>query len=82
MPKKQPAPANNTAELDKRARAAGYRNHEQMVAFLRRRSEKTGGTVTKPAKPAKKKGSDNAFSWHPKKLLEYTKKKWNDATGD
>ena len=68
-----------TAQQDADAKAAGFKNHKERMAYLRQRENRTGGTVESEKKSA---SSSLLPAWHPKVLLEYVDKAIKDATKD
>lgn len=73
----------NTADLDRQARAAGFRNYEEMRVYMMQRENKVGGSVPESgASRDSGSGGTNAMSWHPAQLLGYVQRKWDEATGN
>lgn len=69
-------------ELERQARAAGFNSYAEMQAYMMQKARKTGGS--RPAGGADGPMADsgasrsNPLSWHPRQLLDYVNRKWNE----
>lgn len=66
--------ASATPEQEKRAKAAGFKNHAERVAYVRQKQNKTGGSVK-----GKPKTADPSVM-HPAVLLDYVSQAIKGAT--
>lgn len=67
--------------LDTQARSAGFRNFEELRLWQLRREAK-GGTAQQSRMPSSVgEAWNNAMAWHPRKIMDYVRQQWSDATG-
>lgn len=71
-------------EMERRARANGFRSAEEMILWAKQRNTPTGGTIAGASKMPRSAGqaADQAMSWHPRNILQYVLSKMQGATGD
>lgn len=73
--------ARKSADGDAHAKSLGFRDREQMLNWARQRNNATGGTIP-TAGPADQNAHDlGPMMMHPKNLLDYVGKKWQEAMG-
>lgn len=77
-PSALPPAVQSTPALERRARANGFRNAEEMMLWARQRNQQSGGTVPR-GKPTLAGGISAATSMHPKNILSYILGKWQGA---
>jgi hypothetical protein len=72
--------AAEQAKLDEQARRAGFRDYDQMRAYMMQRQNKTGGTV--PARgPQADASVETAMSWHPAVVFDKISSYFDKALG-
>lgn len=71
-----PVSAQEMDRLDAMARQNGYKNYEEMRAFLLRRQMGEGGSIAAHKKPS----LDAAMAWHPRNLFNYVAEAFKGAT--
>lgn len=60
--------------LEELARRRGFPSAAAMIAFERHRQNATNPSTQRPMSP------DAALAWHPRRLLDYVYRKFNEAT--
>jgi hypothetical protein len=76
-----PAAPEVSPQLEAQARAAGFPSYEAMMHYMKRRQEKTGGTIPQEQR-SQAPAAEQAMSWHPAAILDYVSNMYRRATGD
>lgn len=72
-----PAQQTYSDDMERRARANGFRNANEMMLWAKQRNTPTGGTISGDNSPS----MSAAMMWHPKNILEYVLGSIRNATG-
>lgn len=70
------APRGYSEEMERRARANGFRSAEEMMAWANQRNQQSGGTVSEGRKDP---SIDAAMAWHPRNIFNYISSRWGEA---
>lgn len=75
--------AAGNAKYDERAKAAGFNNGDEMIAYLRNQQNRSGGTTpTQGTFGRVREGAEDAAMMHPKNLFSYIGEALKRANGN